>query len=1115
VRPARLSGFGRRNALTQGDASRNRDSSTQSDNRSTSDYQELRLALAMSGGVSLAVWMGGVAMEIYRLVRSDPSVSGTDDLADSVYRGLLDLTRTTPRVDIIAGASAGGLNGAFLALAMVHRSDLSILRSLWLEKASLIKMFRSPLAADPPSLLKGDEYFLPELRAAFEALQEGAIRPEEDVPIRLIMTTTLLSGDTRTFADDFGSLLPDVVHAAQFRFRRGAGEVEDDFVRKDILDRLALAARSTASFPGAFEASFVPVGERTRRPPRPDMKGHIIKGDIPLEESRFVVDGGVLVNKPLAPVLRAIFAQPAGEQLIRRVFAYVVPDPGVAGTEQPDAVEDIPSMSGVVIRSLVTAPRAQSVAGDLDRLAEHNRRAKGQQLLRDRLLRPPEQGADLARLARDPNLFEAYRKLRAANIVDGVLARQDPLTLSDSGLADEAVRILRWLVGTGNTRWMPTGENRDDEKEGWPWGAETLESVGTSALDLIRRGINLCRPRHSRLAGFRSRLGRLREQVHGDLARARPLRRLEQEEYLPAELEELLAALRARGNVVSGLELQRWLGEWMSGRSRFEEWLRENHPDQASPRDVGEDLASRLLEARPILLEAAGIAPDAVDRKSEVGEWKSLEQRIEGSIPESRDQALEVLVDLAIVQLIFTAGMPVLEQPVDFIQISGDSPNGLDSRKTVGEKVAGIQLGHFGSFYKSSWRANDWMWGRVDGAMRLTQVLLNPLRLRERLLEEESPPEKPVDWALEQIERLAVPPRDSDSHSLLAQHWDRDRSAARIELGFLSENEGPVPGSLPVCAGAIARRLQLELLREELPVVAEAIESDRVAGAAVPAPAGRFAAAVKGAVRGDRLSPDDAARLFRLCRVGQERMKDEVGSDMFTSTAAQAMAVGVSAGAGSRGGLGPLRGLVRSVRNLFIALYLLARSAVSGKGGFALASALLAVGGAIIAVGVTDLAGQAASGQGFPTGWLDWLGILIVGAGVLLMALRAGLLIAVVYVAVAAVLAWWPYTYVRDHYGSADGIRGWLYDVRFAIPIVVLVVASACLGFVRRSAWWKTLAAVAALAWIGVLGFLAVRDSEQPWVLIGVSATTLVIGFALAWWIRRDQEIGRHRAVSE
>ena len=47
------------------------------------------------------------------------------------------------------------------------------------------------------------------------------------------------------------------------------------------------------------------------------------------ERSRWVIDGGVLANQPLRPALRAIFRQPASRQ-VRRVLAYVVPDPGEA-----------------------------------------------------------------------------------------------------------------------------------------------------------------------------------------------------------------------------------------------------------------------------------------------------------------------------------------------------------------------------------------------------------------------------------------------------------------------------------------------------------------------------------------------------------------------------------------------------------------------------------------------------------------------------------------------------------------------------------------------------------------------------------------------------------------
>ncbi|MBA3839700.1 MAG: patatin-like phospholipase family protein [Thermoleophilaceae bacterium] len=82
------------------------------------DRQELRLAVVMTGGVSLAVWMGGVAHEINRMLQG----------SHAAYEGLLDLTLSRARVDIVSGASAGGLNGALLATAIAHDVGLEDLR---------------------------------------------------------------------------------------------------------------------------------------------------------------------------------------------------------------------------------------------------------------------------------------------------------------------------------------------------------------------------------------------------------------------------------------------------------------------------------------------------------------------------------------------------------------------------------------------------------------------------------------------------------------------------------------------------------------------------------------------------------------------------------------------------------------------------------------------------------------------------------------------------------------------------------------------------------------------------------------------------------------------------
>jgi hypothetical protein len=42
------------------------------------------------------------------------------------------------------------------------------------------------------------------------------------------------------------------------------------------------------------------------------------------------------------------------------------------------------------------------------------------------------------------------------------------------------------------------------------------------------------------------------------------------------------------------------------------------------------------------------------------------------------------------------------------------------------EKLTGLQLGHFAGFYRHSWRANDFMWGRLDAATRIVDFLVDP-----------------------------------------------------------------------------------------------------------------------------------------------------------------------------------------------------------------------------------------------------------------------------------------------------------------------------------------------------------------------------------------------------
>jgi len=132
---------------------------------------ELRIALAMRGGVSLAVWMGGACAELDALRRS------TAEDADGVYVEILEAAGYgSVAVDVIAGASAGGLNGVLMGCSVVHgmRFDSQI-RKLWLQLGDLAKLSRPIGHRATLSPLDGDGEFFAPLAEKLDAAGGGSL----------------------------------------------------------------------------------------------------------------------------------------------------------------------------------------------------------------------------------------------------------------------------------------------------------------------------------------------------------------------------------------------------------------------------------------------------------------------------------------------------------------------------------------------------------------------------------------------------------------------------------------------------------------------------------------------------------------------------------------------------------------------------------------------------------------------------------------------------------------------------------------------------------------------------------------------------------------------------
>ena len=96
------------------------------------------------------------------------------------------------------------------------------------------------------------------------------------------------------------------------------------------------------------------------------------------------------------------------------------------------------------------------------------------------------------------------------------------------------------------------------------------------------------------------------------------------------------------------------------------------------------------------------------------------------------------LLNLIVAERALHPAEPNVDQPVEFIQVSANTRTLLapteqsvppSQQLDCVDKLRGVEFHHFAAFYKSSWRAWDWMWGRLDGAGWLVHILLDPRRI--------------------------------------------------------------------------------------------------------------------------------------------------------------------------------------------------------------------------------------------------------------------------------------------------------------------------------------------------------------------------------------------------
>ena len=104
--------------------------------------REIRIAIVLYGGVSLAVYENGVVRCFHDLLQKR-----------GIFSVLLELLDADATVDVIAGTSAGGINGLMLAAALENGADFSTTADLWRKDGDFGRLLRDVGKADDADLL--------------------------------------------------------------------------------------------------------------------------------------------------------------------------------------------------------------------------------------------------------------------------------------------------------------------------------------------------------------------------------------------------------------------------------------------------------------------------------------------------------------------------------------------------------------------------------------------------------------------------------------------------------------------------------------------------------------------------------------------------------------------------------------------------------------------------------------------------------------------------------------------------------------------------------------------------------------------------------------------------
>ena len=705
--------------------------------------KELRLALICYGGISLAVYMHGITKEVWRLARASRAwhaKAPRENGSEGVYRRLLEALAEHANlelrvlVDILTGASAGGINAVFLGQAIASGQSLDPLTDLWLDCADVDRLLdpevsrvsrfaksaavpfawalsarrggtveqtvepahreevRAKLANFVRARWFGPPFsgpgFTQLLLGAFDAMAAGPAGPAllpEHQPLDLFVTVTDFHGHPERLRLHSPPEVTEVEHRLILSFRKEAGPAAP----LAEAPALVFAARATASFPGAFPP--FQVGEldavleaRERDWPGRDpfltaaLPRHSAIGDA---AAAVLIDGSVLANAPFRPAMAVLKSRPARREVDRR-FVYIDPKPGrhsvrLAGS----GAAEPPGFFATIFGALSDIPREQPIRDALEALDGRSRRIRRMtrivEAMQPQVERAIERafGSTLLLLRPTPARLAAWRAKAQA-----VAARESGFAYAGYGQLKLAT-VVEEIAGT-LTRGRPQGGTR---RELWAHvrarglvGPDAITEVGGTA-DVIAflRNFDLAF-RMRRLRFLSRRLGEMEQQAG-------------------CPRDAVRGAQAAVYQLIAGYE-----------------------DAAARPCPSEGDIADRLNGL------AAALALKSLDEEADARLTDALALFPK---PERRQLILAYLgfafYDVATLPLLQGEGLDEFH-PVKVDRISPEDATAIRAGGAAAT-LKGTQLNSFGAFFSRAYRENDYLWGRLHGADRLIEIAVSAL----------------------------------------------------------------------------------------------------------------------------------------------------------------------------------------------------------------------------------------------------------------------------------------------------------------------------------------------------------------------------------------------------